>query len=54
MLPADMVNGRGRVLHVDGNDYEWVAVFLLDHPGVPEGITALWQPTGMPSRPHQK
>lgn len=49
MLPADMVNGRGRVLHVDGNDYEWVSVFLLDHPGVPEGITATWQPTGMPS-----
>ncbi|MGA5169608.1 MULTISPECIES: hypothetical protein [Streptomyces] len=49
MLPADMVNGRGRVLHVDGNDYEWIAVFLLDHPGVPEGIIATWQPTGIPA-----
>ncbi|MFC8270360.1 hypothetical protein ACFUIZ_32265 [Streptomyces cinereoruber] len=49
MLPADMVNGRGRILHVDGNDYEWVAVFLLDHPGVQQGITATWEPTGMPS-----
>lgn len=25
MLPADMVNGRGRTLQVDGNIYEWVA-----------------------------
>ncbi|MFD9053542.1 hypothetical protein [Streptomyces zaomyceticus] len=49
MLPADMVNGRGRVMRVDGNAYEWIAVFLLDHPGVPGGITARWQPTGMPS-----
>ncbi|MEV8628597.1 hypothetical protein [Streptomyces sp. NPDC051079] len=49
MLPADMVNGRGRVMSVDGNDYEWIAVFLLDHPGVPEGTIVSWQPTGMPS-----
>ncbi|MGC2997295.1 hypothetical protein ACPF8X_02535 [Streptomyces sp. G35A] len=37
MLPADMGNGRGRTLQVDGNAYEWVAVFLLDHPQVPQG-----------------
>ncbi|MFK0181655.1 hypothetical protein ACIQVR_37490 [Streptomyces xanthochromogenes] len=49
MLPADMVNGRGRVPRVDGNTFEWVAVFLLDHPGVPEGTVASWQPAGMPS-----
>ncbi|MFI2214929.1 hypothetical protein [Streptomyces sp. NPDC020141] len=49
MLPADMVNGRGRVLRIDGNDYEWIAVFLLDHPGVPEGVIATWKPTGMPA-----
>jgi hypothetical protein len=36
LLPADMVSGRGRTLHVDGNAFEWVGVFLLDHPQVPE------------------
>ncbi|MEU1861796.1 hypothetical protein [Streptomyces gardneri] len=49
MLPADMVNGRGRTLSVDGNAHEWVAVFLLDHPGVPEGTIATWQPIGTPA-----
>ncbi|MFD8210664.1 hypothetical protein ACFV2S_30220 [Streptomyces sp. NPDC059695] len=49
MLPADMVNGRGRRMRVDGNDYEWIAVFLLDHPHVPEGTIATWQPVGMPA-----
>lgn len=49
MLPADMVNGRGRRLSVDGNAYEWIAVFLLDHPQVPEKTLATWQPIGMPA-----
>ncbi|MFJ5875045.1 hypothetical protein ACIQD1_10005 [Streptomyces sp. NPDC093088] len=49
MVPADMVNGRGRTMKVDGNDYEWIAVFLLDHPGVPEGTIATWQPLDMPA-----
>ncbi|WP_432171823.1 hypothetical protein [Streptomyces sp. 1222.5] len=49
MTPADMVSGRGRTLRVDGNAYEWIAVFLLDHPQVPDGIVAHWQPTGMPA-----
>ncbi|MFF9150488.1 hypothetical protein ACF1BN_37180 [Streptomyces sp. NPDC014861] len=49
MLPADMVNGRGRIMNVDGNHYEWISVFLLDHPGVPPGTIASWQPVGMPA-----
>ncbi|MFI8861224.1 hypothetical protein ACIGW5_32355 [Streptomyces prasinus] len=49
MVPADMVNGRGRILSVDGNAYEWIAVFLLDHPQVPENTVATWQPVGMPA-----
>ncbi|MEU1690028.1 hypothetical protein ABZ590_00145 [Streptomyces hirsutus] len=49
MVPADMVNGRGRMLRVDGNAYEWIAVFLLDHPQVPENTVATWQPVGMPA-----
>ncbi|OYP19185.1 hypothetical protein CFC35_35760 [Streptomyces sp. FBKL.4005] len=49
LVPADMVSGRGRVMKVDGNDFEWIAVFLLDHPGVPEGTIASWQPIGMPA-----
>ncbi|MCE0445379.1 hypothetical protein LT493_11295 [Streptomyces tricolor] len=36
-------------MKVDGNDFEWIAVFLLDHPGVPEGTIASWQPIGMPA-----
>ena len=49
MVPADMVNGRGRRLSVDGSGYEWIAVFLLDHPQVPEDTVATWQPVGMPA-----
>ncbi|MGA4967102.1 hypothetical protein [Streptomyces pseudogriseolus] len=49
MVPADMVNGRGRELRVDGNAYEWIAVFLLDHPRVPDNAVATWQPVGMPA-----
>jgi hypothetical protein len=49
MLPADMVNGRGRTLSVDGSAYEWIAVFLLDHPQVPDETVATWQPLGMPA-----
>ncbi|NUH41280.1 hypothetical protein HUF15_31845 [Streptomyces samsunensis] len=49
LMPAKMINGRGRSLRVDGNAYEWIAVFLLDHPQVPENIVATWQPIGMPA-----
>ncbi|MEV5898394.1 hypothetical protein [Streptomyces sp. NPDC052127] len=49
MLPADMVNGRGRTLHVAGDAYEWIAVFLLDHPRVPDGAQVAWTPIGMPA-----
>ncbi|MBK3646834.1 hypothetical protein [Streptomyces sp. MBT33] len=49
MLAADMVNGRGRILSIDGSAYEWIAVFLLDHPHVPDETVATWQPIGMPA-----
>ncbi|MGW0817056.1 hypothetical protein ACWD00_28080 [Streptomyces viridiviolaceus] len=49
LLPADMVNGRDRTVRVDGNAYEWLAVFLLDHPQVPDGTVAAWEPVGMPA-----
>jgi hypothetical protein len=49
MVPADMANCRGRILDVDGNAYEWIAVFLLDHPAVPENTVVTWQPVGMPA-----
>jgi hypothetical protein len=49
LRPADMVNGRGRTLRVDGDAFEWIAVFLLDHPGPPQGTVALWEPIGMPA-----
>ncbi|MGI5401491.1 hypothetical protein ACQEVG_19020 [Streptomyces sp. CA-135486] len=46
---ADMVNGRDRTLAVDGNAYEWIAVFLLDHDQVPADAVAAWEPIGMPA-----
>ncbi|MBT2610026.1 hypothetical protein J7I97_17555 [Streptomyces sp. ISL-87] len=49
MLPADMVNGRNRTLHVDGHAFEWIAVFLLDHPRVPRDAVPTWQPLGIPA-----
>ncbi|MFD6936961.1 hypothetical protein ACFWAP_12560 [Streptomyces goshikiensis] len=49
MLPADMVNGRDRTLTVDGNTFEWIAVFLLDHPHVPPNTRVTWQPLGIPA-----
>jgi hypothetical protein len=49
LLPADMVNGRGRTLSVDGNAFEWIAVFLLDHEQIPDGTICSWEPIGIPS-----
>jgi hypothetical protein len=49
MVPADMVNGRGWTMSVDGSACEWIAVFLLDHPHVPDETVATWQPLGMPA-----
>ncbi|MFH9728432.1 hypothetical protein ACH4M4_36610 [Streptomyces sp. NPDC017254] len=49
MVPSDMVNGRDRTLRVDGNAFEWIAVFLLDHPRVPRNAVATWQTLGMPA-----
>ncbi|MFD5557649.1 hypothetical protein ACFWIA_27885 [Streptomyces sp. NPDC127068] len=46
---ADMVNGRSRTLRIDGNAFEWIAVFLLDHPRVPPGTLASWAAPGMPA-----
>ncbi|MDF4250253.1 hypothetical protein [Streptomyces sp. WMMB303] len=49
ILPSDMVNERGWTLRVDSAAYEWVAVFLLDHPHVPENTVVSWEPIGMPA-----
>ncbi|MGW0839378.1 hypothetical protein ACWD26_04295 [Streptomyces sp. NPDC002787] len=49
LLPADMVNGRDRTLSIDGNAFEWIAVFLLDHEQVPEGTICSWEPIGIPA-----
>lgn len=49
MLPADMTNGRGCTLSVDGNAYEWIGVFLLDHEQVPEGTICPLEPIGIPT-----
>ncbi|MFJ2833106.1 hypothetical protein ACIPC1_37125 [Streptomyces sp. NPDC087263] len=49
MLPADMVNGRDRTLSVDGNAFEWIGVFLLDHGQVPDGTICSLEPIGIPA-----
>ncbi|MFI0978227.1 hypothetical protein ACH4SP_14680 [Streptomyces sp. NPDC021093] len=49
MAPAVMVNGRDNRMAVDGHAFEWIAVFLLDHPGVPDQTVPTWQPPGMPA-----
>jgi len=36
--PAELLNGRGRSIQVDGNDYSWIGVVLIDHPQVPTGV----------------
>jgi len=43
-----MANGRDRTLSVDGNAYEWIGVFLLDHEHVPEGTICSLEPIGIP------
>ncbi len=36
--PAELVNGRGRSIRVDGRDYSWIGVVLIDHPNVPSDV----------------
>lgn len=36
--PVELVNGRGRRLRVDGKDYSWTGVVLIDHPDVPGDV----------------
>jgi len=36
--PAELVNGRGRRVVIDGNDYSWIGVVLIDHPAVPDQV----------------
>jgi hypothetical protein len=38
-VPVAMTNGRGRTLTVDGREVRWSAVVVVEHPGIPEGIT---------------
>lgn len=49
LLPASMVNGRGRPLSVRGDAYEWIAVLVLDHDQVPADTTPVLEPIGMPA-----
>ncbi|MFJ4671600.1 hypothetical protein [Kitasatospora purpeofusca] len=49
LAEAEFVNGRGRTLTVRGQDYEWIAVVVLDHHQVPAGTVACWEDPGMPA-----
>jgi hypothetical protein len=46
--PAELVNGRGRSIWVDGNDYSWIGVVLIDHPDVPADVTTLTSSGDLP------
>jgi hypothetical protein len=37
--PQTLLNGRGRAIELDANNYEWIGVVVLDHPTVPDGFT---------------
>jgi len=39
--PVDLVNGRGRVVTVDGKRLNWTALIVIDHDDVPVDITPL-------------
>lgn len=36
--PAELVNGRGRSIRVDGNNYRWIGIVLIDHPDIPADV----------------
>jgi hypothetical protein len=37
--PAALTNLRGRTLDIDGKDYRWMTVVVVDHPDPPDGCT---------------
>ncbi|MFJ6712856.1 hypothetical protein ACIQOF_17965 [Streptomyces sp. NPDC091265] len=50
MQSANMANGRGRTLNIDGHAYEWIALIVLDHERVPVNtVLELDTPAGMPA-----
>lgn len=36
--PAELVNGRGRSISLNGHDYNWIGVVLIDHPDIPPDV----------------
>ncbi len=46
--PTELVNGRGRSIRVNGNDYSWLGVVLIDHPDVPADVPALTSSGDLP------
>ncbi len=46
--PAELVNGRGRTIRVDGNDHHWIGVVLVDHPDVPADVATLTSSGDLP------
>ncbi|MFI5657941.1 hypothetical protein [Streptomyces sp. NPDC051684] len=49
LCSAEMTNGRGRSLQVDGNAFEWIALVVLDHEQVPPGTCLDLGAPGMPA-----
>jgi hypothetical protein len=46
---ANMTNARGRTVPVDGNDYSWLTVVIVDHADPPRGFRPPPAPTEVPA-----
>ncbi|MDN0193509.1 hypothetical protein [Streptomyces sp. S.PNR 29] len=46
--PAEFENGRGQTLTVDGNDYQWIGVVVLDHDRIPDDTVVDCALPGLP------
>jgi hypothetical protein len=42
--PTEMTNARGRPIPIDGGDYEWLCVVVVEHDELPVGYTAALTP----------
>jgi hypothetical protein len=49
LTSANMTNARGRTVPVDGKDYTWLTVVIVDHANPPDGFRPPPAPTEVPA-----
>jgi len=49
LTSASMTNGRGRTVPVDGNNYTWLTVVIVDHVNPPRGFLPPPAPSDVPA-----